>query len=426
MDSLTQIVLGAAVGEVVLGKKVGNRAMLWGAIGGTIPDLDVLSNFVLDDMGALAFHRAISHSFFFAFTAPFLFGWLVERFYKSGLYSNKTYRASAVLVWMATISLIFYGINAITASVSGDWNYGLIGISTLGISALAWYFWKNFYKATPDIAIVEIGWKNWAWLFFWAILTHPLLDSCTTYGTQLFQPFSDYRVAFNNISVADPLYTFPFLICLIGASYLTRNTAARKWVNWAGIAISSTYLLWSFYNKHHVNQVFERSFAERNIQYKRYMTSPTIFNNLLWQGVAEGEDVYYHGMYSLLDEEARLQEVNIFPKNHDLIAGHENDEDIKTLKWFSNNYYNISKEDDGTLYLNDLRFGVQNFTDTSFVFKFRLEEKDGIIIAHETREPPKDADSAFSDLWTRILGIESKKIAKIPKETPKLQAESEQ
>ena len=41
MDSLTQIVLGAAVGEAVLGKKVGNRAMLWGAVAGTIPDLDV-------------------------------------------------------------------------------------------------------------------------------------------------------------------------------------------------------------------------------------------------------------------------------------------------------------------------------------------------------------------------------------------------
>ena len=42
MDSLTQIVLGAAVGEVVLGKKIGNRAMSWGAVGGAIPDLDDL------------------------------------------------------------------------------------------------------------------------------------------------------------------------------------------------------------------------------------------------------------------------------------------------------------------------------------------------------------------------------------------------
>ncbi|MEO0878023.1 MAG: metal-dependent hydrolase, partial [Bacteroidota bacterium] len=46
MDSLTQITLGAAVGEVVLGKKAGNRAMVWGAIAGTFPDLDILANAV--------------------------------------------------------------------------------------------------------------------------------------------------------------------------------------------------------------------------------------------------------------------------------------------------------------------------------------------------------------------------------------------
>ena len=69
MDSLTQLALGAAVGEIVLGKKAGNRAMLWGAVGGTIPDLDILANFITDEMTALAFHRSITHSFLFAFTA---------------------------------------------------------------------------------------------------------------------------------------------------------------------------------------------------------------------------------------------------------------------------------------------------------------------------------------------------------------------
>ena len=53
MDSLTQIVLGAAVGEAVLGKKVGNKAMLYGAIAGTIPDLDVLASQVTDTVTAL-------------------------------------------------------------------------------------------------------------------------------------------------------------------------------------------------------------------------------------------------------------------------------------------------------------------------------------------------------------------------------------
>jgi inner membrane protein len=59
MDSLTQIVLGASVGEAVLGRKIGNKAMLYGAIAGTIPDLDVLSSYFTDTVTALEFHRGL-------------------------------------------------------------------------------------------------------------------------------------------------------------------------------------------------------------------------------------------------------------------------------------------------------------------------------------------------------------------------------
>jgi len=65
MDSLTQIVLGSAVGEAVLGRKIGNKAILWGAIAGTIPDLDVLSKFFTDTVSALEIHRGLTHSLFF-------------------------------------------------------------------------------------------------------------------------------------------------------------------------------------------------------------------------------------------------------------------------------------------------------------------------------------------------------------------------
>jgi inner membrane protein len=48
MDSITQVALGAAVGEAILGKKIGYRAAAWGAVLGTFPDLDILANPVLD------------------------------------------------------------------------------------------------------------------------------------------------------------------------------------------------------------------------------------------------------------------------------------------------------------------------------------------------------------------------------------------
>jgi inner membrane protein len=65
MDSLTQIVLGAAVGEVLLGKKLGWKAQFLGAIAGTIPDLDILTNlFTNDELIKLLAHRSYTHSWF--------------------------------------------------------------------------------------------------------------------------------------------------------------------------------------------------------------------------------------------------------------------------------------------------------------------------------------------------------------------------
>ena len=65
MDSLTQIVLGAAVGEIMLGKKLGWKAQVLGAIGGTIPDLDILANLFTDnELTRLLAHRAYTHAWF--------------------------------------------------------------------------------------------------------------------------------------------------------------------------------------------------------------------------------------------------------------------------------------------------------------------------------------------------------------------------
>lgn len=82
MDSITQFVLGASVGEAVLGKKIGNKAILWGGLAGTIPDLDVLTRPFLDIVEEVYFHRSISHSILlFIFLAPAL-GYLVSRYTK--------------------------------------------------------------------------------------------------------------------------------------------------------------------------------------------------------------------------------------------------------------------------------------------------------------------------------------------------------
>ncbi|MYA24624.1 MAG: metal-dependent hydrolase, partial [Gemmatimonadetes bacterium] len=82
MDSVTQIALGAAVGEKVLGKKVGNKAPLWGAALGILPDLDVLGAAFLSETDLLGFHRWVSHSLLFAVGGGLGLGWALSKLHR--------------------------------------------------------------------------------------------------------------------------------------------------------------------------------------------------------------------------------------------------------------------------------------------------------------------------------------------------------
>ncbi|MDX9846192.1 MAG: metal-dependent hydrolase [Tenuifilaceae bacterium] len=82
MDSLTHIVLGAATGQVVLGKEVGNKALFWGAIAGSLPDFDAIFTPFIEPVSSLLFHRGPSHSLLFALIIAPIFGYLVHRIHK--------------------------------------------------------------------------------------------------------------------------------------------------------------------------------------------------------------------------------------------------------------------------------------------------------------------------------------------------------
>jgi inner membrane protein len=92
VDSLSQIVLGAAVGEVMLGKRIGNKAQLLGAIAGTIPDLDVFMTMAsTDPFAGLVLHRGYSHSMFAHILLALPFAWLTWIGFKKNIDFKKWY-----------------------------------------------------------------------------------------------------------------------------------------------------------------------------------------------------------------------------------------------------------------------------------------------------------------------------------------------
>lgn len=400
MDSLTQIVLGAAAGEVVLGKKIGNRAMLLGAIGGTIPDLDVLGKFFLSTIDNLAFHRGISHSILFSVVGAFFFGWLVHWMYNSAYHKWLAVFCRA----LATILIGFVVDMFLKMIFPGTIVPTLVLIPIMGFilykSSKSRYFSDNWEK--PDANL-----RDWQWLFFWSLFTHPILDCFTMYGTQLFAPFSDMRVAWSSIAVADLFYTVPFIICLLTAASFHRSSPKRRFWNYLGIGLSSAYLVFTLIHKQMMNNTFAEALKKENIEVERFVTNSYLFTNFLWTCTAETEGRFYQGLYSVFD--SKEISFTAIDKKHELLNDLDTDYTIKTLRWFCDDYFSVFKRDDGRFQFNDLRFG--SFSGKAeggddFIFKFYLKEKAN---SYEMEEaiggPPEGGEKeVMKTLWSRIWG----------------------
>jgi inner membrane protein len=338
MDSITQIVLGAAVGEAVLGKKAGGRAAVWGAVCGTIPDLDVVANLFMGEFDATIAHRGLSHSILFCVVMAPAIGW---------------------------------GISKIT----------------------------NIERGSQ---------REWTKLAFWALFTHPLLDSFTSWGTQLFYPFWDYRVAFNSIFVADPVYTVPFLICLIIALVLHRQSRARRIWNWVGIGISSFYLFFTLVNKLVATAYFEQALHRQGKSVSRLSTYPGPLNNVLWYCVAEEPNGYDLGYFSLLGDPSQIH-FRYIPKNHRLLEPYQDNRVVQGMAWMSKGYHAVGLQGD-TLIWHDLRFGTLDLGPKSplpgrenYAFSYKLIKENDEIVEIEANRP--SFDRLGPDAWQVITDL---------------------
>lgn len=339
MDSLTQIVLGAAVGEAVCGKKIGNKAILWGAIVGTLPDLDVLVNPWLGVVEELSWHRSLTHS------------------------------------------LLFF---------------------ILASPLLAALFRKLYPKSPADF-------RDWFWLVFLGLLTHALLDCCTTWGTQLFWPFSREGVAFYNVFVIDPFYTLPFMALVIWAMTKKKDDPKRQWLNSLGLVISSSYLLFTFVAKSGANQAFEESMKRQGIAYESYISKPTPFNAIFWAVTAKTTEGYYNGFYSLLDEDQEI-DFEYFPKQEELLAPYLPHPKLEQLLEITKDYFIVEQQGD-TLLIHDLRFGQFNGWQEAggeFVFTYTLTKEAGKLRFGQKEFNYRPEEGYFKKYLKRIAGEKMK------------------
>lgn len=78
MDTPTQAIFGAAVGQALAGRRLGRQAAVWGAVGGLLPDLDMVLTAV-SPVGDMLYHRGPTHALWFGPVIGSALGWLLWR-----------------------------------------------------------------------------------------------------------------------------------------------------------------------------------------------------------------------------------------------------------------------------------------------------------------------------------------------------------
>jgi len=330
MDSLSQIVLGAALAAAIGPRQHRRAALLAGAALGTLPDLDslVLMPLGLDPVDGMTWHRGPSHSLF-------------------------------VLIPLAAL------------------------------------VWAAFWRAGGRVAESPV---RWFWAIQTALVTHPLLDALTVYGTQLWWPVPVPPTMWSTLFIIDLAYTLPLLVaCVLAWRWRDRRGAQRALV--LGLALSSLYIGWSFVAKAKVDRAANQALAAMGLQNAPRFSVPTPFNTLLWQVVAMTPDGYLSGQYSLVADDGPIR---LYTQESDVqaLAAVRNFPAVARLRWFNHGFMS-AREDDGQLVLADLRMGLE----PDFTFQFVVAERDGEAwrpVPPTQAAWPTDAIRRLPEVWNRI------------------------
>jgi inner membrane protein len=243
------------------------------------------------------------------------------------------------------------------------------------------------------------SWRRWTLALWLVLVTHPLLDAMTVYGTQLLLPFTNHPYGVGSVFIIDPTYTLPLIAGVIAALRLNDTGRGLRW-NTAGLALSTAYLLWSMGAQWHVERVARSSLAQQGIAVQGLLVTPSPFNTVLWRLVATTPSSYHEGFYSLLDDAPTVR-WTAYPRGGDLIDRHGGTEPVARLAAFTHGFYRLSPTADGRLHITDLRMGQE----PRYIFNFDIGPLDavGSLPARQLSQRP-DVAAGLSWLWQRLQG----------------------
>jgi len=190
---------------------------------------------------------------------------------------------------------------------------------------------------------------------FLGYATHGLLDACTSYGTQLFWPFSNERVTWNNISIVDPLFTIPILI-LVGTAIKTR----KRLFSFFAIGWATFYLSLGFVQYERALSTAIELAHSRGHNAERLTLKPSFGNLILWKSIYQHEEKFYVDAIRTVRSSTWCSGENIRMFNYQyhlpsLDKDSQQRKDIERFRWFSQDYLGFDKEEN---LVTDVRYSM--------------------------------------------------------------------
>ena len=258
-------------------------------------------------------------------------------------------------------------------------------------SVFLWLTLRQFWAPVREAQL------RWLAAISLALITHPILDAFTAYGTQLFWPLDVPPAAWATMFIIDPAYTLPLLIGTLSMAIWPFKAWSFSMLR-TGLALSALYLGWSWIAQSTVEQNARNALASMEIRDARLFVTPTPLNTLLWRVVADTENGYLEGFDSLVVNEERI---SFQPIESDFKALKEADDvwAVQRLRWFSQDFIKTTVQGD-ELVISDLRMGQEPAYVFSHVVAIRSNPHWKAIPTEQV--PLSFGDRALSKTWQRI------------------------
>ncbi len=286
---------------------------------------------------------------------------------------------------------------------------------------LPWIGWLIWWLCRRRGGRVAQAPARWLWAIQLALITHPLLDAFTVYGTQLWWPLRPHPTMWSSVFIIDPLYTIWLLIaCVLAWWWRDRMSAQRALL--AGLVLSSAYLGWSLLAKAQVDRVAERSLAAMGLAGAHHFSVPMPFNTLLWRVVAMTPSGYVEAEYSVVSDHGRMV-FRGYPSQVQALAEARDIPAVQRLQWFNRGFMRARVRDDGTLVLSDLRMGLE--PDYTFSFEVARRQDGRWQPIPPVQQPWQAPISGWSGLrtllaamWQRIWHADARPLRSVIVEDP--------